>query len=1353
MAKTTTIPGVRSPRASASVNVGTHRPRVYGKYQLLERLARGGMAEVFKAKSHGVEGFEKILVIKRILDELGENPRFVDMFINEAKIAVTLSHANIVQVFDLGRANGSFFIAMEYVAGFDLATILKTVRDTDATLPPELAVFIVSEVAKGLDYAHRRRDASSKPLHIVHRDVSPQNVLLSFEGEVKLTDFGIAKARTTVDERTEAGILKGKHAYMAPEQANGDEVDARTDLFSLGTVLYEALSGRNPFLERSVYDTLSRVREVDIVPLRELASHVPEELCNIVTTAMSRDPGERHPDAGRLYEALIQFLYSSGRRVGARDLADYLEGLKESIESQPPADDATDLRAAFDLDPRSYDSPAPTPVARIRRERTAVVSPDDATPRSQRERVVTNVARPQAEQRDVATLAIHLDARSPFPQTKLEAHLQRAGALITEYSSEPEGRHWTAVFGVLDPDGRETESAVRCALALARASRLRAEQSGFNTLQIAVHSGRLLVDISGELLRDDRYRQLTQDTHAVATTAPYGKPLATPVVEATVRSIFELAPEGEEHQVTAGRFRIVAERNLTEHQGKFIGRRDELRRIGESLAQANQGHRRIVGIVGDAGAGKTRLLLETTRRLRLGGHDVGMYVARISKRSRNVPLAACQEMLRVVLGIDEFEAEADVREKIGRLRELGLPGVEIQAVRVTLGVAQDRLPETTVAQPLLSALARIASKLAEDRLTVFALDGVESIDDESLALLYSLLRDDRSARVVLMLSFRPGMVHAWSNLPDYHEIRLQPLSEDEITFLISARLRANEVPADLLREVSVKSGGNPLYVEEYLKALRDAEAVVVESDRRLIFKPEVAVEVPKTLRGIVAARLARIGPTERHLLQIAAITSARFPTNLLAAVAAEPVETVEQSLTVLEQRGIVVRAGHEEYAFSHELIGDVLREGLTIDAQRELHGAVAGALEQLYPEHVHEMAERLVDHHRRAGNRSKAIDYLIRSADRLESEYALTSAAASLGEAIDMLGQTPNPDHDRILSLYRRLGDLSFRSGAPKKGIERMEAGLALAESLGREDCVSRFSMLRGRLLYHSNRFAEEARQWFDRARDIARKLGDPQLLLDVTVATADASTRNGHYSHAIGLLQEALNIAKEASDRLAQVRCLIPLSLAYAGTGDREGAIQAIADARQLSTDDRYTECELLKAESLVNAYVGDQQRAIETAGRAMEFAKEYGFPFEAAVNAHNMGECYLRSSDYKRAFALSRYSYEIARDQGLVRLQYTNMRVLGFIDAIKFGSSEGRDRMLEALEYATEHGYLWDVIQCKYMLAVADHRTGNTDSGEDLLREVLRLATEYGHRYYEQAAEEALAAVAAGKPVPLPH
>src|SRR4051812_42985472 len=251
------------------------------------------MAEVFKAKSFGVEGFEKVLVIKRILPKLAAHPKFVDMFVHEAKLAVRLSHANIVQVFDLGRVDDpageatSYFIAMEYVPGLDLATVLTRCRRQKIQVPFGMAVFLAAEVAKALDHAHRRRDEHARPLGIVHRDISPQNILLSWEGEVKVTDFGIAKAKDSIasgdaEDDARAGRVRGKLAYMSPEQSRALAVDGRSDLFSLGTVLYEMVAGNNPFVAPTAFETQRRVQASEYPPLELLRTDAPRGLVEIV---------------------------------------------------------------------------------------------------------------------------------------------------------------------------------------------------------------------------------------------------------------------------------------------------------------------------------------------------------------------------------------------------------------------------------------------------------------------------------------------------------------------------------------------------------------------------------------------------------------------------------------------------------------------------------------------------------------------------------------------------------------------------------------------------------------------------------------------------------------------------------------------------------------------------------------------------------------------------------------------------------------------------------------------------------------------------------------------------------------
>jgi serine/threonine protein kinase len=317
------------------------RDASYGPYELLDRVAVGGMAEVFKAKRSGVEGFEKIVAVKRILPHLSDNQEFVDMFVNEAKMVAGLTHPNIVQIFDLGRIETSYYIAMEYIHGRDLRTILRRAKDRGLRMPLDLALRIASLVSSALEYAHRKKDDRGRAMEIVHRDVSPQNILISFEGDVKLTDFGIAKAATKAST-TDRGALRGKLLYMSPEQAWGRLMDRRSDLFSLGLVLYEMITDQKPFLggggssEMSVLET---VRECRIGPPREANPRIPEELDRLVVKALAKDPDERFQDAAEMGKGLERVLRDRPT-PSASELARFVELLfdREEREEAVPED-------------------------------------------------------------------------------------------------------------------------------------------------------------------------------------------------------------------------------------------------------------------------------------------------------------------------------------------------------------------------------------------------------------------------------------------------------------------------------------------------------------------------------------------------------------------------------------------------------------------------------------------------------------------------------------------------------------------------------------------------------------------------------------------------------------------------------------------------------------------------------------------------------------------------------------------------------------------------------------------------------------------------------------------------------
>jgi serine/threonine protein kinase len=301
------------------------QPSPFGRYLLTERLALGGTAEIFKAKWLGVEGFEKTVVIKRILPHWSSNPHFISMLVDEAKIMVRLNHERIVQVYELGREDDSYYIAMEWIQGIDLRRLSDEARKKGAPLLPEESTFIVGEVLRGLDYIHKQKDENGRPLAIVHRDISPQNILISIEGAVKIADFGIAHAASRSYE-TATGVLKGKFTYMSPEQARGEAIDLRTDLFAAGIILYELLSGRRLFAGGSDLEVLEKVRRFNVDEFLRNVS-LPNPLKDILTKALQANPKDRYPSA----HAFWNDLNKARRTLGYSYDADTLSGRLKTI--------------------------------------------------------------------------------------------------------------------------------------------------------------------------------------------------------------------------------------------------------------------------------------------------------------------------------------------------------------------------------------------------------------------------------------------------------------------------------------------------------------------------------------------------------------------------------------------------------------------------------------------------------------------------------------------------------------------------------------------------------------------------------------------------------------------------------------------------------------------------------------------------------------------------------------------------------------------------------------------------------------------------------------------------------------
>jgi eukaryotic-like serine/threonine-protein kinase len=1315
----------------------------FGRYRLLERLGQGGMAEVFKAKSYGVEGFEKILVIKRILPELARRQDFVDMFIHEAKLAVRLSHANIVQVFDLGKApmgdsspgaqpTDGYYIAMEYVHGLDLASVLARSRRQQLVLPVQLGVYVASEVAKGLDHAHRRRDEQMRPLGIVHRDVSPQNVLLSFEGEVKVTDFGIAKARGALDqgvEDTRSRKLQGKFGYMSPEQARGESVDARSDLFSVGTLLYECVAGVNPFTAPTTFETLRRVQACEYPPVELLRPDVPPELVSILKTAMARAPADRFADAGRMYEALLAFLYAQGSRFGAHDLAELLARFRESAEGAP---DAEPMLEAEQGHPGTERTPVEVPSSRQASSSVRITS---GLRSAAMDRAVD-----MGERREVTALVLELPRETPAPVVdKAASIVERWGGRVLRR----EAGHIAAIFGLGDPDGRDTEMATRCALVALR---------GLDTVRppaAGLHTGRIHVTSAGDPTEDARLGTMLDTARDLARVRD-GKAAISTAAMRQVKSLFEFESMNESDRAPPNVSGVLVKdvRGPGDAFGRFIGRKEELRRIGEVLAAATKRTARVLTIRGDHGVGKTRLLYEVERRLRKGGYNVGFHIAACPPSGTEFPLSGIVCMLQVLCAVAEGDAPDRILAVQPRLRALGLQADEVSAVLVALGATIPSAPGNQKTL-LRHAFTRMVQSLCEDRPHTFAWDVAHAMDEESFAMLEDVMRRLKQSRVVFLFAARAGFSHPFEGVDGHAALDLGDLAGPDVEKLVASRLGVDSVPDELLRFVRARAGGHPLFVEEVIKGLVEAGAVTV-GDRRVVSLKLVGQDLalPKTLRGLVASRVARLSSEDRATLQAAAILGDPIDATVLAAVLGQAMPSLERSIATLKDRELLVQTRPSEVRFSSPLIPEIVVDALTPEAAREMHAAAGHALEITLGPRAWEQAGRIAGHLYEAGDRERAAGYFAKSGERRLETRQLEAAARDYARAIALTDPSMR-DPEELVRWLDKLASAVRLVRSLQDAVELCNRVVDRADAVGGRDVRVRARVAAGQLL-GAVQHIEDSRQRLAEAQGIAGD--DDELMKAVLIAESELSTRQGDFKRALSQLDTLRRIVRSVSDAAERHRVALHLAQSHAGVGDRATALASLDEAEQVLPNDRAAALERTKVRSLVDYFTRDFRSGALHSEKAIDMAREMGIGYEVMLNLHNLGDILVHLDDLPRAYGAIRQSLALCEEFGYERLANYNRMFLAFLDGIQ-GTVDGEKLLRQGIAYAESKDFTWDIIGGRVLLAKLLHRGAHLQAARDEYEKTRALALAAGHRFVAEDCDLALQKLEPTSPDPSSH
>ncbi|MEM9191840.1 MAG: protein kinase [Myxococcota bacterium] len=1337
-------------------------PAAIGRFSIVRRIGAGGMAEVFLAKSTGAEGIEKVLVLKRVLPTFARSSKFIAMFLEEAKIATRLNHPNIVQVYVFEQVKDQFLLAMEFVDGLDLGRLISAAQRQERRLPPGISAFVIAEVAKGLDYAHKRRDESGDPLEIVHRDVSPQNVLLSYDGVVKVADFGIAKARMVSED---TGVIKGKFSYMSPEQARGDKVDRRSDVYSLGVLLAELLMGRVMYPGQHGLDVLEKVRQGEVTLPQTVNLAAPEELCQIVGRALSFERDERFATAREMATALAKYLHT-----------------QDEVQ-----DGAVLERFILDTVPRE----ATSPDGQVQ-QAAATLSANANAVRELRERrhVVVIAGRVRREGTDAGSLKeVEVDAEAA---RVLDQIAFKNDAVL----SWPEGERrsvFRLTLGLRRASVHDPLQAMQLSLDVVEALQgLSADLLTPLTASLGVSRGVVSTvrDGQGRLLRYEPVGRLLDVAHRLADEGALGETLVAGEVFRLVRRVyaFEEASErsvdvetdatGGHRQLRAYSLRgaLTREERAAEarghSEGGLVGREEELRAIRTAYQEAVTTRRSVfLAVKGELGVGKTAL---TAAALEGFEGDPEILHTECAFGTTDVPYAAITDLIFDALQVEDGASKGEIGKKL------------VQATVDLFDDAQERRLVQEALQPLIvtgqkgkateakedrsamvrQAAGRLIAALARHRPLVIWVDAFQWADNPSMELIRSLTRDIHEVPLLAIFSTRPDP-RAEQAIASVPHIDLAELSDEERKSLVRDRFEGATVPHEVMTAITDRAGGNPFFLVELVEALVDRGAVRVEGNagqRRVARRPGVPIALPTTLEGVIAARLDELPDIERRAVRWVAVAGGGYDEQLLSDVAGEPLADALRSALL---RGLLSRQSHQPsrgqpssgFWFPSAVIRHVAYETTDAAERVRMHRRIGAWLSRRSEPTP---PARIARHLEQAGEEAGAAAAYLQAAAGAHAVYSNREALRFYGRALHLL---PIDSADRFRAhqareeILRRLGrsgeqlvELTAMRTAADRSQNPGQLGIAYArlaryelESLqtaGVEPFLSRALSAsieakdRGtevEALRLQAELAQELGRTEDALKANARALGRcgtaPELLSVrgwVLVQRSQLLRRAGKLEQALEPIVEALVTFRRLGLLQSQSEALNALGVALASTGEWEDAIAAI---RSSIVIDRQTGQRIRLGRKLSNvgqllSELGDTAAALQFFDRAEESFDRVpdDLGFADALTGH--AETLIEAGDIETATTKLDRALQVATRTG-DRYDLARERIVRGALELKRGElSRAEKHAAAGLELSNAAGLVVYAHLAKAILAEALAFQGHTDQATTLATELESVA-----------------------------
>ncbi len=1192
-------------------------PSQLGRYRIVRRIGIGGMAEVFLARTAGAEGIEKLLVVKRILPTYATSPKFVTMFLEEARIAARLNHPNIVQVYAFEQVEREFLLAMEYVDGLDLAALLRVLRKAGQRLPAKLAAYIVMEVAKGLDYAHRRRDERGLPLDIVHRDISPQNVLISHEGSVKLADFGIARARAMSEE---TGTIKGKFSYMSPEQAQGRRVDRRADIYGLGALLYELVSGESLYADVKGPDMLDAVRRGKYRPLESVGAKVPASLALVIEKALRFIPEERFASARALAATLRDFLHAQEHMVDAEDLERFVA---RSVPKKKPSVPAAGTRGEVTSPTVSERRPTQTEV----RDRRNVI-------------VVAGAVRHQPYLSSSSTAVIE-EGLDEIGARVLSDIAYKNDAVLSW--ADQSRKRFRLVLGLHRSSGQDALQAMRLAADVLESLRGRAEEAETAVIASLGVARAVVSTVRNEHGRLLSYTSEGYGIDAAGDLAEAGAPgevLVTAEVFRMVRRVYAFDVErvrmvdvrtsrGERslrsYPLRGALGRVERARRAIDVPETVLGRDGSIRWVCAHFEEMQRsGRSRAIALIGELGIGKTTTTAAALARLE--DRAVVLHAACAFGHGR-VPYGLVADVLRDAAEIND---NAPPSERMGRFRRFVQGAVPDEARRKRVLRALEPLIENTKAHAnvaarssaghdrmIASALRTLFVGLTRGRPFILWIDSLQWIDSASLDVLQTLLERSYDMPLLTVLCSREPLR---SRLSSIEQTVLSPLTPSESTRLVSQCLAGANVPDDLSSSVIERAGGNPFFIVELVETLLDKRILTLrESDGgglEAVRAQGVPITIPNSLEGIVASRLDELDIRELRVLRWAAVAGLGVDDALLHQVGEREAHGV---LERLEQKGFLQLVGATDYRITSGVTRQVVYENLDPQERRMMHQRIGNLLAE---QQDHPASALIARHFEQGEAHSKAADWYIKAAKSAERTNALSEAYGFYRRALDRL---PANSARRFLA-HTKCEDLLRSMGQTEERRRELDAILRLAEDAS-------FPARKAVALARLGRYQQDLNQFASlgdtaaQSLEAAKSSGERRYEVEALRLLSAANRYRAEWDEALRLCEQALAICDALEDGIDErALTLVQQGLLLRRLGRHHEAAAAYAEAIVIfdKLENMRQQSVALNSLGVALASMGRLEDAVTVIRTSLSIDRDIGETLHAGRKLSNIGQLY---------------------------------------------------------------------------------------------------------------------------------